>query len=61
MVPTGHPITLVHGDYRLDNLFFDATGAITAIDWQIAAKASAVTTSPTSWIRSPRSRPVAPI
>ena len=34
----GHPITLVHGDYRLDNLFFDAAGAVTAIDWQIVTK-----------------------
>ena len=36
--PPGHPITLAHGDYRLDNLFFDAAGAVTAIDWQIATK-----------------------
>ena len=38
MVPAGHPITLTHGDYRLDNLFFDAAGAVAAIDWQIATK-----------------------
>ena len=38
MVPPGHPITLAHGDYRLDNLFFDAAGAVTAIDWQIVTK-----------------------
>jgi hypothetical protein len=37
-VPEGHPITLVHGDYRLDNLFFAADGAVTAIDWQIVVK-----------------------
>jgi len=29
------PITLAHGDYRLDNLFFDGQG-VAAIDWQIA-------------------------
>lgn len=28
------PITLVHGDHRLDNLFFDDDG-ITLLDWQI--------------------------
>lgn len=29
------PITLAHGDYRLDNLFFDGN-RVAAIDWQIA-------------------------
>ena len=29
------PITLAHGDYRLDNLFFDGD-RVAAIDWQIA-------------------------
>jgi hypothetical protein len=29
------PNTLTHGDYRLDNLFFDG-GGVAAIDWQIA-------------------------
>ena len=33
------PITLAHGDYRLDNLFFDGTRAA-AIDWQIAFRGS---------------------
>ncbi|MDW3217830.1 MAG: phosphotransferase [Acidimicrobiales bacterium] len=33
----GRPITLMHGDYRLDNLFF-AGDDVTAIDWQICAK-----------------------
>jgi aminoglycoside/choline kinase family phosphotransferase len=31
------PRTLVHGDYRLDNLMFDADGEATALDWQLAA------------------------
>jgi aminoglycoside/choline kinase family phosphotransferase len=31
------PRTLVHGDFRLDNLLFDEDGAATAIDWQLAA------------------------
>ncbi|HYF46975.1 MAG TPA: phosphotransferase, partial [Acidimicrobiales bacterium] len=31
------PLTLIHGDYRLDNLFFDegAEDPVVAIDWQI--------------------------
>lgn len=37
-VKEGRPITLVHGDYRLDNLFFSADGRVTAIDWQVCAK-----------------------
>lgn len=49
-VKEGRPITLVHGDYRLDNLFFSGGGAdsdggpdseasaVTAIDWQVCAK-----------------------
>ncbi len=36
-VNPGRPITLVHGDYRLDNLFF-ANGGVTVIDWQVCAK-----------------------
>ncbi len=36
----GHPITLVHGDFRLDNLFFHDDGAVSAIDWQICLKGS---------------------
>jgi aminoglycoside phosphotransferase (APT) family kinase protein len=31
------PRTLVHGDFRLDNLLFGDEGAATAIDWQLAA------------------------
>jgi hypothetical protein len=29
------PMTIAHGDYRLDNLFFDSVG-VAVIDWQIA-------------------------
>jgi hypothetical protein len=32
------PFSVIHGDYRLDNLLFDpATGEATAVDWQTAA------------------------
>ncbi|MGH9097931.1 MAG: phosphotransferase [Acidimicrobiales bacterium] len=32
------PFSVIHGDYRLDNLLFDrATGDVTAVDWQTAA------------------------
>ncbi len=34
----GSPWTLVHGDYRLDNLFFGADGSLTVIDWQIVSR-----------------------
>ncbi len=37
-VPAGQSFTVSHGDYRLDNLFFDENGAVTALDWQIATK-----------------------
>ncbi len=37
-VKQGRPITLVHGDYRLDNLFFSPDGTVTTIDWQVCAK-----------------------
>ena len=37
-VPDGHAITLAHGDYRLDNLFFDDARTVTALDWQITMK-----------------------
>jgi Phosphotransferase enzyme family len=30
------PLTLVHADYRLDNLLFAADGAVTIVDWQTA-------------------------
>ena len=29
------PFTLVHGDYRLDNLFFASDGDVAVIDWQL--------------------------
>ncbi len=31
------PRTLLHGDFRLDNLMFAADGTVAAIDWQLAA------------------------
>jgi ecdysteroid kinase len=37
-VPDGHAITVGHGDYRLDNLFFDDNRTVTALDWQITTK-----------------------
>ena len=37
-VPDGHAITVAHGDYRLDNLFFDDARTVTAVDWQITTK-----------------------
>ena len=37
-VPDGHAVTVMHGDYRLDNLFFDDVGGVTALDWQITTK-----------------------
>lgn len=30
------PFTICHGDYRLDNLMFDADDGVTALDWQTA-------------------------
>ena len=36
------PNTLVHGDYRADNLFFSGTGqgspALAAVDWQVSSR-----------------------
>ena len=37
-VPDGHAITVAHGDYRLDNLFFDDSHTVTALDWQLTFK-----------------------
>ena len=37
-VKEGRPITLLHGDFRLDNLFFSPDGEVTTIDWQVCAK-----------------------
>ena len=33
------PITITHGDYRLDNLFFDEDGSVAVIDWQMSMRA----------------------
>jgi hypothetical protein len=41
----GSPTTLVHGDYRLDNLFLSGEGAdakVTAFDWQTVARGPGV-------------------
>jgi Phosphotransferase enzyme family len=44
-IPTwiaGHrddPVTITHGDFRLDNLFFDADGSVAVIDWQMSMRA----------------------
>lgn len=36
------PVSIIHGDFRLDNLFFSANGEVTAIDWQFTAKARGI-------------------
>jgi hypothetical protein len=33
------PVTLVHGDFRLDNLFFTPDGSVAVIDWQMSMRA----------------------
>lgn len=33
------PITIIHGDFRLDNLFFPTDGDVALIDWQLAMRA----------------------
>ena len=33
------PVTLTHGDFRLDNLFFAVDGTVAVIDWQMAMRA----------------------
>lgn len=33
------PITMTHGDFRLDNLFFADDGSIAVIDWQLSMRA----------------------
>jgi len=35
--------TVVHGDFRLDNMFFDDRGGVTLIDWQLAMRAPSTT------------------
>ena len=37
------PLTLIHGDFRLDNMFFDGTGSMTLIDWQLSMRAPSTT------------------
>ena len=37
-VPEGRAITVLHGDYRLDNLFFDDSRNVTVLDWQLVTK-----------------------
>lgn len=32
------PGTIIHGDYRTDNFMFDAGGAVTVLDWQLATR-----------------------
>ena len=32
------PITLLHGDYRADNLFFGGAEQLAAVDWQVSAR-----------------------
>jgi len=32
------PVTVVHGDFRLDNLLFDGDGPAVAVDWQLTAR-----------------------
>ena len=33
------PVTLIHGDFRLDNLFFAEDGSVALVDWQLAMRA----------------------
>ena len=33
------PVTLTHGDFRLDNLFFADDGSVAVIDWQLSMRA----------------------
>ncbi len=33
------PITITHGDFRLDNLFFCEDGSVAVIDWQLSMRA----------------------
>lgn len=37
------PVTLIHGDFRLDNMFFDDRESLTLIDWQLAMRAPSTT------------------
>ncbi len=33
------PVTLIHGDFRLDNLFFADDGSVAVVDWQLSMRA----------------------
>jgi len=33
------PVTMTHGDFRLDNLFFADDGSVAVIDWQLSMRA----------------------
>ena len=33
------PVTITHGDFRLDNLFFADDGSVAVIDWQLSMRA----------------------
>ncbi len=37
------PCTLIHGDFRLDNMFYSADGSMTLIDWQLSMRAPSTT------------------
>ena len=37
------PATLIHGDFRLDNMFFTADGSVALVDWQLAMRAPSTT------------------
>jgi aminoglycoside/choline kinase family phosphotransferase len=37
------PLTLIHGDFRLDNMFFGPDGSMTLIDWQLSMRAPSTT------------------
>lgn len=37
------PLTLIHGDFRLDNMFFGDDGNMTLIDWQLSMRAPSTT------------------
>ncbi len=45
------PNTLVHGDYRADNLFFGGAGqgspALAAVDWQVSSRGAGLSILPT--------------
>ncbi len=49
------PTTIIHGDFRLDNLMFHPDGTVTVLDWQTCTVGPAPRMPPTSW--EPGSRP----